>query len=221
MVMYDYLLNSIFPSILPSSISPMTSGMVARTAISSIASPLELIRTNLQSTPLSADQPHTLRSVIQSIRQSVQRQGIHILWRGLGPTLARDVPFSGFYWASYESLKHNLLQQGHEGAYVAFLSGSISGTAAALLTSPTDVLKTRRQALVMSSMETRSLSSIGLLSKIIQTEGVPALFAGATPRIAKIAPACGIMIASFEVSAFTENCLGYILIGLCRVLASS
>ena len=30
-------------------------------------------------------------------------------------------------------------------------------------------------------------------------EGMAGLFKGMTPRIAKVAPACGVMIASFEV----------------------
>lgn len=201
MVTYDHLLKVVFPSMLPMHLVPMTAGIAARTTISTIATPLELIRTNLQSTPLSADKPHTLRSVIASIRMSVAENGPRVLWRGLGPTLARDVPFSGFYWASYEALKQRFARHGHEGAYAAFLSGSISGTGAAILTSPTDVLKTRRQALVMASAETQAMSSFGLLTRIIQTEGVSALFAGSTPRIAKIAPACGIMIASFEVGS--------------------
>jgi solute carrier family 25, member 39/40 len=42
-------------------------------------------------------------------------------------------------------------------------------------------------------------SSIPFLLSIVRTEGSSALFTGIFPRIAKIAPACGIMIASFEV----------------------
>ena len=65
------------------------------------------------------------------------------LWRGLGPTLWRDVPFSGIYWAGYEGWKKVFKRHGMSGAWVAFLSGAVSGTSAALITSPFDVLKTR------------------------------------------------------------------------------
>jgi len=123
-----------------------------------------------------------------------------VLWRGLSATLWRDIPFSGFYWASYESLKKSFARNGHEGTWVAFVSGATSGSAAALITSPMDVIKTRRQALVMASSSSASgiTSSLPLAKHIIRTEGVSALYAGLTPRIAKIAPACGIMIACFE-----------------------
>lgn len=202
MLTYDHLLNVALPPILPNeNLVPLTSGILARTTISTIASPLELIRTNLQSTPLSPDKPHTLHSVLTSIRQLVKTKGARFLWRGLGPTLWRDVPFSGFYWFSYETLKKGFARQGQNNAWTAFLSGAVSGTAAALITSPMDVLKTRRQALVMraASDAPKVTSTIGLLGQIIRTEGTSALYTGITPRVAKIAPACGIMIACFEV----------------------
>lgn len=47
------------------------------------------------------------------------------LWRGLGSTLFRDVPFSGVYWAIYESLKV------HHGVTVPTFWFSFFGGAAA------------------------------------------------------------------------------------------
>ncbi|KAF5377500.1 hypothetical protein D9615_005349 [Tricholomella constricta] len=199
---YDHLLRNVLPPLLPhEAIVPLAAGILARSAITSAMSPLELIRTNLQSTPLSPQNPHTLRSVLTSIRALVRDRGVMSLWRGLGPTLWRDVPFSGLYWASYETWKRAFGRRGQEGAWVAFISGAVSGTSAALVTSPFDVLKTRRQALIMAPTTHGQISSsIPFLLRIVQTEGVPALFAGIMPRIAKIAPACGIMIACFEAS---------------------
>lgn len=194
------------PQIIPSpTLNPLIAGVIARSAISSAVSPLELLRTNLQSTPSSPSNPHTLRSVLTSMRVLVQQNGISCLWRGLGPTLSRDVPFSGIYWASYEAWKRSFAQRGKEGAWVAFCCGAISGTSAALLTSPFDVLKTRRQALIMSPSVQHISRTIPLLIHVVRTEGSSVLFAGLVPRIAKIAPACGIMISCFEVSLASVN----------------
>ena len=198
MLTYDHLLNVALPPLLPASVVPLSAGIIARTTITSLMSPLELVRTNLQSTPPSPDHPHTLRSVLSSIRCLAQSKGCHYLWRGLGPTLWRDVPFSGLYWAGYEACKHRLGKLGYEGAGVAFASGAVSGTTAALLTSPFDVLKTRRQALLMCAT-TRTTSTLALTAEILRNEGFAALYAGIVPRITKIAPACGMMIACFEV----------------------
>jgi solute carrier family 25 protein 39/40 len=199
MVTYDYLLRQVMPVVIPfPSVVPLAAGVFARSIVSSVVSPLELIRTNLQSTPSLPNTPHTLRSVLRSLEGLVRAHGVRHLWRGLGPTLWRDVPFSGLYWASYEGMKQRLEKRGRSGPYVAFVCGATSGTAAALLTSPFDVLKTRGQALVMSTPGQRT-SALPLIQQIVRTEGVSALFVGLGPRIAKIAPACGIMISCYEV----------------------
>lgn len=215
---YDHLLNVSLPAIMPTGpMLPLVAGILARSVITSIMSPLELIRTNLQSTPPSPNQPHTLRSVLSSIQNVVRRNSVFFLWRGLGPSLWRDVPFSGVYWASYEAWKGFYARRGHEGAFVAFLSGASSGILAALMTSPFDVLKTRRQTLLMSESALSHTQSIPLLLRIIRTEGLGALYAGNFPRMAKIAPACGIMISCYEVrrlslnndSSFLTGCKGH------------
>ncbi|GJJ08816.1 hypothetical protein Clacol_003035 [Clathrus columnatus] len=199
MVTYDYLVHTVMPPLSPfPSMTPLISGVIARTLVSSAASPLELLRTNLQSTPISPDKPNTLSSVLSNIRVLVRSQGFGSLWRGLGPTLYRDVTFSGLYWALYENFKISFEEQGYHGVPFAFASGSISGTIATVFTNPFDVVKTRRQALLMSTAERSSVSVISVLTQILRTEGAAALFTGLTPRIGKIAPACGIMIGCYE-----------------------
>ena len=59
---------------------------------------------------------------------------------------------------------------------------------------------------------------------IVRSEGVPALYAGILRRIVKIAPACGIMIACYEVSNILSGSTNFILLSggsLRRVSAAS
>ncbi|PVG03272.1 mitochondrial carrier [Serendipita vermifera] len=199
MITYDHLLNKVFPHLSPNpAMTPLLSGIAARTIISTVASPLELLRTSLQSTPANPNVPHTLASVLVSTRALVRSQGVGALWRGLTPTLWRDVPFSGVYWASYEAWKSTFrTRYKRQGAPYEFISGAASGITAALLTHPFDVAKTRRQALVLSQ-EGVPPQTMRFLAKIVTQEGASSLYAGIVPRLAKIAPACGIMIASYE-----------------------
>ena len=210
MVTYDHLLHSVFPLfVTPSAFTPLIAGITARTFISTMASPLELIRTNLQSTPLSSSNPNTFRSVISRITGLVRKQGPTSLWKGLSTTLWRDVPFSGLYWANYEGLKSWFNRNGHEGTPVAFASGAMSGIIAALITSPFDVLKTRRQASIMST-PSHTIATLPMLRHMVRTEGYSALYTGIGPRMAKIAPACGIMIACYEVRTdFSRSASGF------------
>ncbi|CAE6431743.1 hypothetical protein ACGC1H_001355 [Rhizoctonia solani] len=203
MLTYDYLNQSLPVLQAAPLLTPLTAGIAARTTVASIVSPLELVRTRLQSTPISPGIPHTMKTVLDGIQKMVANDGLRTLWRGLGPTLWRDVPFSGIYWAGYENGKRIANKHGYTGVEVAFGSGALSGMIAALITMPFDTLKTRRQTALVSSAEratnsTVSLGMTGLIRHILHTEGPMALFAGLTPRIAKIAPACGIMIACYE-----------------------
>lgn len=138
----------------------------------------------------------------------VREKGVTILWRGLGPTLWRDVPFSGLYWAGFEIIKSRLNSSSSPlppltPIATSFISGAVSGTLAALVTQPFDVLKTRRQVFTPSkncspeALRHRA-STFPLALHVIQSEGWAALFAGVVPRCAKIAPACGLMIACYE-----------------------
>ncbi|XP_044855554.1 solute carrier family 25 member 39 isoform X2 [Mauremys mutica] len=179
---------------------PLVAGALARLGAVTVISPLELIRTKMQSRPLSYRE---LRVCIQS---SVAQDGWLSLWRGWGPTVLRDVPFSALYWFNYELVKEWLCRQSRldEATFmVSFTAGAVSGTVAAVLTLPFDVVKTQRQ-IELGDMETlrvaasKSSSTWLLLRRIRAESGTRGLFAGFLPRVIKVAPACAIMISTYE-----------------------
>lgn len=61
--------------------------------------------------------------------EMVKKSGPIALWRGLPPTLYRDVPFSAIYWMGYEETKQALLNydQDMNGLQASFLAGAFSG----------------------------------------------------------------------------------------------
>lgn len=127
MLTYDYLNQSLPVAQAAPLLTPLSAGIAARTIVATFVSPLELVRTRLQSTPISPGTPHTMKSVLDGIQKMVAHDGLRTLWRGLGPTLWRDVPFSGIYWAGYESGKRIANTRGYTGVEVAFGSGALSG----------------------------------------------------------------------------------------------
>ena len=65
--------------------------------------------------------------------------GWRSLWRGVSPTLWRDVPFSAIYWTCYELEKKAILARNaasgvnwHVG-FTSFVCGASSGVIAAVL----------------------------------------------------------------------------------------
>jgi solute carrier family 25 protein 39/40 len=89
-----------------------------------VVSPMELFRTRMQ----SAEGRNGFQEVWAGVRRMVQQQGAQALWRGLIPTMLRDVPFSAIYWMGYEKIKHNL-QERHDLSHfqTSFISGASSG----------------------------------------------------------------------------------------------
>ncbi|KAL5010356.1 hypothetical protein ScPMuIL_012661 [Solemya velum] len=178
---------------------PIVSGITARVWATSVISPIEMVRTKMQSEQLS------YRAIMKAVVASVEQGGIKRMWMGWGPTLLRDVPFSGLYWFGYESVKSWVLVQHNRTELTfteSFLGGAISGTTAAVITLPFDVIKTHRQIELGQVMGTsrRASSTWVLISNLYRQQGFRVLFTGLVPRISKVAPACAIMISSFEYS---------------------
>lgn len=184
-------------------LTPLVAGGVARTLAATTVSPLELIKTRLQSVTAAPSPRAAFRTVTKGIRDMVAEQGPLALWRGLVLTLWRDVPFSAIYWTAVEILRAQLRETEYIRSHPqhhyleSFISGCVGGSIAAIVTSPFDVGKTRRQVGHHSSTSSQ-MGMFPLLRTIVRNEGVPALFVGAVPRVLKVAPACAIMITSYE-----------------------
>ena len=82
----------------------------------------------------------------------------------------------------------------------------MSGAIAAFVTTPFDVGKTRQQTVVNSNMSAERRRNLPegktmprFLWHIYQHEGMAGLFKGWAARTLKVAPACAIMISSYEI----------------------
>ena len=243
MVLYDELAHSVLPERFGWSVdtSAIVAGGASRAFSGMVVAPLELVRTQMQ-----ADAGVAQRGMMHRLRANVVSNGFLSLWRGLMPTLWRDVPFSIAYWYGYEMLRANMLQRrmlgslvdggtgaeagvavgGHspEGVpkwdmfAVSFASGAGAGMLAAFVTTPFDVVKTQRQVDV-SAVEGkagkrqarqqlhayREAGTMRVMANIVRAEGVGGLFTGVVPRVVKVAPACAIMISSYEMGKALFN----------------
>ncbi|XP_069504485.1 mitochondrial glutathione transporter SLC25A40 isoform X2 [Ambystoma mexicanum] len=120
----------------------LIAGAVARFGSVTVISPLELIRTKMQF------RPQTYKALLQYIHGDIAKDGWRSLWKGWGPTVLRDVPFSAIYWYNYEHGKNWLCQTYNRvepSVTISFAAGAASGAVAAVITLPFDVVKTRRQ----------------------------------------------------------------------------
>ncbi|KAM6914066.1 mitochondrial glutathione transporter SLC25A39 isoform 1-T1 [Lycodopsis pacificus] len=182
------------------SLVPLVAGGLARLGAVTVISPLELVRTKMQSRRL----PYSELRVC--IRSAVAQDGLLSLWRGWGPTVLRDVPFSALYWFNYELVKARLCERSRvtqANFSISFTAGAVSGAIAAILTLPFDVVKTRRQIQLgeidsLGASLKRTASTWHMMKEIWAEMGYRGLFAGFMPRVIKVAPACAVMISTYE-----------------------
>ncbi|XP_053295199.1 solute carrier family 25 member 55a isoform X2 [Pleuronectes platessa] len=133
-------------------------------------------------------------SATQIAKELLQTQGIRGLYRGLGATLMRDVPFSMVYFPLFANL-NRLGKPSPEGSspfYWAFFSGCAAGSTAAVFVNPCDVVKTRLQSMSKVSSEETYTGVVDCVSKIMRKEGPSGFLKGAGCRALVIAPLFGI-----------------------------
>ncbi|CDQ90383.1 unnamed protein product [Oncorhynchus mykiss] len=113
---------------------------------------------------------------------------------------------AALYWFNYELVKAHLCDQYNVSQAtfsISFTAGAISGAVAAIVTLPFDVVKTRRQ-IQLGEMETLGVpvknptSTWHIMRGIWAESGYRGLFAGFLPRVIKVAPACAVMISTYE-----------------------
>ena len=112
-------------------------------------------------------------------------------------------------------------KENHTSTFVdSFVAGAVSGAVAAIVTTPFDVGKTRQQVLKhaqnastpkttpslfaqtrgsAATLRPEDRSMPRFLYHIFRTEGTAGLFKGWAARCLKVAPACAIMISSYEI----------------------
>nr|KAF6467794.1 solute carrier family 25 member 22 [Rousettus aegyptiacus] len=165
-----------------------------------IAAQKKILATQAQLSPQGGAQPPAEAPAVarptatQLARDLLQSRGLAGLYKGLGATLLRDVPFSIVYFPLFANL--NQLGQPAPGEkspfYVSFLAGCVAGSAAAVAVNPCDVVKTRLQSLQRGVNEDTYSGFLDCARKILRHEGPSAFLKGAYCRALVIAPLFGI-----------------------------
>ncbi|XP_072448102.1 mitochondrial glutamate carrier 1 isoform X3 [Chiloscyllium punctatum] len=134
------------------------------------------------------------QTATQITKELLRSKGIAGLYKGLGATLLRDVPFSIVYFPLFANLNKLGQKNPDERSpfYVSFISGCIAGSTAAVAVNPCDVIKTRLQSLQRGINEDSYSGIVDCTRKIWRNEGARAFLKGAYCRALVIAPLFGI-----------------------------
>ena len=150
------------------------SGGLAGTISSTLTSPLEVVKTQLQSSAGSSKSPLGIAKGI------LEQDGITGFWRGLPPTLVGIIPARSIYFYSYQTSKEYLESKDIKGTANSLLAGLAAGIAANSATNPIWMVKTRMQ-LTASSPASAGYSGYGpAIRTIYREEGLKGFYRGVT-----------------------------------------
>uniref|UniRef100_A0A8C6T800 Mitochondrial glutamate carrier 2 n=1 Tax=Neogobius melanostomus TaxID=47308 RepID=A0A8C6T800_9GOBI len=202
----------------------MLAGCCAGMCQVTVTTPMEMLKIQMQDAGRITAQQRVMPSVVTTLkmggtsavlstqitRELLKTKGFLGLYKGLGATLMRDIPFSVIYFPLFAHL-HQLGKPSPEESvpfYWSFMSGCLAGCVAAVAVSPCDVVKTRLQSLKKGANEETYNGIVDCVRKILKKEGPGAFLKGASCRALVIAPLFGIAQVIYFVGV-GEILLGY------------
>eukprot|EP00578_Thalassiosira_sp_NH16_P021182 CAMPEP_0181093812 /NCGR_PEP_ID=MMETSP1071-20121207/9654_1 /TAXON_ID=35127 /ORGANISM="Thalassiosira sp., Strain NH16" /LENGTH=311 /DNA_ID=CAMNT_0023176089 /DNA_START=289 /DNA_END=1224 /DNA_ORIENTATION=- len=160
----------------------LLSGGAAGTLASCITNPLEVIKTQLQSSSAAVGELSKASGHPVAIAKKIfERDGVLGFWKGMRPTLVGIIPSRSVYFYSYESTKrflgsHGMLEGGIPNALVSGLSAGVAGNT---LTNPIWVVKTRLQLMADSTAGQKVYSGYrDAVKSIFKEEGIGGFYKG-------------------------------------------
>ncbi|KAJ0408710.1 hypothetical protein P43SY_001934 [Pythium insidiosum] len=187
--LYFVTLDHLLQASPATSLNTFLSGAFARTFAGCVMSPFTIIKARME-----WHAPGTESSNLGVLRHVLREEGVRGLYRGMVPTLIRDVPFSGLYVLLYKRVQQSAAASSSSlpPYAVNFGSGVVAGVLATSLVHPADVVKTRMQLTIMTTgadgvvtTTTNSLSLRDTVRKIWRDEGWRGFAKGVVPRVLK------------------------------------
>ncbi|VFQ92797.1 unnamed protein product [Cuscuta campestris] len=179
-------------------------GAGAGTAVSFLACPTELIKCRLQaqSTVGASVAGVKYSGPMDVVRHVLKSEGgARGLFKGLLPTMAREVPGNAAMFGSYEATKQ-YLAGGHDtsslGRGSLIIAGGLAGASFWAFVYPTDVIKSVLQ--VDDYKNPKFSGSTDAFRKILAAEGVKGLYKGFGPAMARSVPANAACFLAYEVT---------------------
>lgn len=164
---------------------------------STIMAPGERIKCLLQIQE-GAGKPKLYDGPLDCAKKLYKQGGIASIYRGIGATLARDVPASGLYFLTYELCQKVITDNGRKEASIlgTIFAGGFAGLANWIVGMPADVIKSRLQT---APEGTYPNGARDVLAQLLKNEGPLALYKGITPVFLRAFPANAACFVGFEL----------------------
>lgn len=176
-----------------------------------VTTPMELLKIQMQDQGRTTVSGEKKTTALELTMKLLKERGIAGLYKGLGPTFARDVTFSIMYFPLFAYLD-SLGPRKNDGSgdavfWTSFFAGLTSGALSSFAVTPLDVIKTRIQTINKGSNEIRYMNILDAFTRILDMEGPRAFFKGAACRMMVMAPLFGIAQTVYYIGV-AEKILG-------------
>ncbi|KAG7901908.1 hypothetical protein KL905_000852 [Ogataea polymorpha] len=175
-------------------------GAAAGFANGFIAAPIEHIRIRLQTQTTGTK---TFNGPLDVIKKLYHTGGIKLIYRGLGPTLARESLGSGAYFLTFEALVKNEIESRNIARkdienWKLCVFGALAGYGMWFSIYPIDVIKSNMQTDNYKKLVYRN--AVETIRGIWRQSGAWGLVKGFSPTILRAAPANAATFLAFEIT---------------------
>ncbi|GFG35739.1 hypothetical protein Cfor_05195 [Coptotermes formosanus] len=166
--------------------------------------PTELIKCRLQAMrevqmqSVTKSGHHQMIGPWKLTQNIIQQEGVLGLFRGLGTTIAREMPGYFFFFGGYEATRGLLTPAGKTkdeiGPLRTMIAGAVGGIVFWIVIFPADVVKSRIQVSRLSG------SLLSIMVQIFKEEGYQALYSGLQPTLVRTIPATATLFLLYETT---------------------
>jgi len=186
----------------------LLSGAVTGSIITFIETPIDLVKTKLQTTFIKTLYNKEYYPPFVNFRTCVSylygRYGALGLFQGFQGTMARNIPANALFFPVNEITKDQvMLSRGYESEeQLAFMErlacGGVAGLSYWVSTCPLDCIKTQCMMLPLSEIRSRKLTFGKIVRNMYKEGGVMRFYQGLFPLALRSVPACGLMFATVD-----------------------
>jgi solute carrier family 25 (mitochondrial iron transporter), member 28/37 len=182
-------------------------GACATFAQDAVMTPSDVVKQRIQ----VANSPY--KSIGEAAMNIFRKEGLSAFYISFPTTLMMNVPYAAVYFTTYEHLfplmsgesaAEDEEEDGQFHPFAHIIAGGVAGGAAAAVTNPMDVVKTRLQTKELYDISKRQQYN-GMISAtklIYKEEGLASFFKGVRARVLFHVPAAAICLTSYASCKF-------------------
>jgi len=163
-----------------------------------VVTPVELIRNRLMVQYHSTSSKPLYSGPIDCVRQVIQQDGVVGMWKGLTPTLLRDIPGVGVWYLSYELTRVALTPKGQSSANLPFwkllIAGGMGGVAFWTVALPLDSVKSS----IQTDTAKKYKGTLDCIRDKFKTGGISNFYRGWTVAFTRGIPGAAVTFATFQ-----------------------